>query len=414
MTVRPLAVAPAFALLAGLGLAAGTLAGCTSDDASAPGATDGGSLDGTTTAPNDGGTSGADGQAGDAATGSADGSAGDDGGSTGDDGGDSDAGGSSGPCPTGNVPGAITTTNASCLVFTPTITGANATFNHYALSPLSGGNGKLLLFLNGTNAHPSEQIATPTKNFYNAATSLGYQVLALSYHSIETIGMQCNCVDSCYFPSRETVIRGVYQDGGAADLEGDGGIRVDEGIAGRAELALRWLAANDAAHGWSAYLTAAAPSAPPETQIDWTKIVVAGHSQGGGHAAAVGKLFPVARVVQLSATCDTVTPPDECSHTTGTIADATPAAWMTRTDGIWATPATSYWGLDAKTVYDGNTWVSGDGDCFLHAQVWQNEQEPAAQIDDDGGVCGATTSLENHNASIGCEDNFPIWKAMLE
>ena len=177
---------------------------------------------------------------------------------------------------------------------------------------------------------------------------------------------------------------------------------------------MRWLAANDAAHGWSSYLTTADPSSPPETQIDWTKIVVAGHSQGGGHAAAVGKLFPVARVVQLSASCDAVLPAGDCSHTTGTYDEATPAQWTSRSAGTWATPATSYWGLDAKTVIDGGAWVSGDGNCFLHAQIWQDEQEPTTQIDDDGGVCGATTSVENHNASIDCDDNFPVWKKMLE
>jgi hypothetical protein len=400
--------------LLGLLVTVTALVGCSSDDDGAGSPGDGGLLDGTTTgSPGDSGGPGA-GDAGDATTGTVDGSSG------GDDGGDaSDDAGTGGPCPTGNVAGAITTPNATCLVFPPTATGAsaqgeNATNVHYALTPASGANGKLVLFLNGTGAHPSDSIADPTKNFYNAATADGYQVLALSYHSLETVADQCSCVDSCYFPSRETLTRGVVQSGAAADLQADGGIRVDEGIAGRAALALRWLVTHDPTHGWSSYLTAADPGAAPETQIDWTKIVVAGHSQGGGHAAAVGKLFPVARVVQLSATCDTVAPPADCSRATGTISEASPATWTARSNGTWQTPASAYWGLDAKTVFDGGTWVSGDGNCFLHAQIWQNEQEPATQIDDDGGVCGATTSVQNHNASIDCDENFPVWKAMLE
>jgi hypothetical protein len=401
------------------------LSGCTSDPSGGAPEGDGGGADGATS-PGDGGGGGGgtgDGGMADATTGS-DGSPGDDGGasgdaSSGDDGGGGD-GGFSGPCPTGNHAGAIDNPDAVCLAFTPTITGAsplgeNADEPHYALSPTSGANGKLVLFFNGTSAHPSDSIADATKNFYNAATSLGYQVLALSYHSIETVASQCSCAETCYFPTRESIIRGVYQTGAASDLQADGGIRLDEGIAGRTELALRWLAANDSTHAWASFLTSAAPSAPPETQIDWSKIVVAGHSQGGGHAAAVGKLFAVSRVIQLSATCDTVVPAVDCNRATGTAAEASPATWTTRTVGTWATPATSYWGLDAKTVLDdAGAWVSGDGNCFIHAEVWQNEQEPASQIDDDGGVCDASTSTENHNASIDCDENFPVWKVMLK
>jgi hypothetical protein len=333
-----------------------------------------------------------------------------------DDAGSCDEGdaGTSGPCPTTGA-GSIATPGGECLVFTPTATGAscageNANALEYAISPDTNANGKLVLFINGTLSHPSESIASPTKNFYNAAAQLGYQVLAISYRSDETIADQCDCVDACYFPSRESVIRGVYQTGASCDLTN---IRVDEGSAGRAALALQWLATHDASHGWSSYLTSAAPTAPPETQIDWSKIVTAGHSQGGGHAAACGKLFPVARVVQLSASCDTVTPPGECSHTTGSIADATPASWTSATNGVWQTPPASYWGLDIQTVYDGNTWVSGDGACFLHAAIWQDEGMSAAQENDDAAICGATTIVQNHDASIACDGNFAAWQTML-
>ena len=77
----------------------------------------------------------------------------------------------------------------------------------------------------------------------------------------------CEATASCYFPSRQTLILGVYQPGAVADLSQ---IHV--------------------------FLVAAAPGASPEQQIAWSKMVVAGHSQGGGHSAAIDKLFPVARV----------------------------------------------------------------------------------------------------------------------
>jgi len=50
----------------------------------------------------------------------------------------------------------------------------------------------------------------------------------------------------------------------------------------------------DAAGNWAQYLDAS-------NQLKWDKIVVAGHSQGGGHAGIIGKNKRVARVIMLAA-----------------------------------------------------------------------------------------------------------------
>ncbi len=315
------------------------------------------------------------------------------------------------PCPTSGV-GGIDVPGARCVVFPPTATGAdpsgeNASVNEYALAPNSKANGQLVLFFNGSGGHPANQIASPTQSFYGAAVGLGYHVLAVSYLSNETIAMQCACADACYLPSRESIVRGVLQTGAAADLKS---LRVDEGISGRAALALRFLAQTDPSHGWSAFLTSAASSAPPEQQIDWTKVVAAGHSQGGGHAAVVGKLFPVARVVQLSSTCDAAYPGGACVGAS----TATPATWTSASNGTWRTPASVFWGLDIETVTSGDAWVSGDGLCFLHAEIWQDEGLSSSHQDDQAATCGASTSLQNHDASIACAGNYAQWQAMLK
>jgi hypothetical protein len=325
-------------------------------------------------------------------------------------------GGTAGPCPTTGA-GAIKTPGATCLVFPPTVTGAsaageNAANVNYAIAPDSGANGQLVLFLNGSGGHPSEQIASPTESFYGAAAGLGYHVLAVSYRSNETIAEQCVCADACYFPSRQTVITGTLEPGASPDLQSPL-MRVDESIAGRAALALQWLVANDPTHGWDAFLTSASASAPPDTQIDWPKVVAAGHSQGGGHAAAIGKLYPVARVVQLSATCDAALSTANCSHAADPSL-ATPATWTSRENGTWQTPASVFWGLDIKTVFSGGAWASGDGTCYLHAAIWQNEGLLAAMQNDGAAICTATTSVENHDASIACAQNFANWQAMLK
>ena len=54
---------------------------------------------------------------------------------------------------------------------------------------------------------------------------------------------------------------------------------------------LAHLEANHPGEGWGTFLEGAAPR--------WESIAVAGHSQGGGHAANIGRLHGVARVIMF-------------------------------------------------------------------------------------------------------------------
>jgi hypothetical protein len=306
-------------------------------------------------------------------------------------------------------PASLIQTPGSCYAVLPTAAGASAGGENsgnpsIALSPdpAATARGQLVLFFNGSGGKPTDDIASPTVNFYDTAASLGYAVLAVSYLSNETIAKQCTPSgasapsDACYFPSRETVIRGVYQPGAASDLAG---IVVDEGIAGRTLLTLEYLAANDPGGGWGAFFTRGAPGASPESQIAWEKVVTAGHSQGGGHAAAIGKLFPVARVAQLSSTCDAL------DYTT-------PATWTAGATAPWASDPAQFWGLGTKTVFTNGAPSGGDTTCFAHLAVWTNLGMVASHQNDGAIVCSKVTS--DHGASIGCPDNAPAWKAMLQ
>ncbi len=289
----------------------------------------------------------------------------------------------------------------TCLTVTPAETGAaaagvNALAPSYALFPATGANGKLVLFLNGSTGHPAESIATPDTNFYTAATSLGYAVLALSYRSDQEVATLCAGVDACFFPTRQTIIAGVYQTGAAATLQD---VTLDEGITDRAVLALRWLGEHDAGHAWSSFLQSADGGSDPGAELAWGNIVVAGHSQGGGHAAAIGKLFAVNRVLQLSATCDEV--------------KGVPATWLMGTTGTWKTkPALLYYGLDVATTFSGGVPTGGDTTCPTHALGWQSLGMTAARSDDAGGTCSTVALV--HNASILCADNEAAWQSMLE
>jgi hypothetical protein len=302
------------------------------------------------------------------------------------------------PCPTSGS-GGVLAPDTECLLVTPAQTGAsttgqNATVTSYALAPNAGGSGKLVLFFNSSDSHPAAMVASPTQSFYTAATSLGHSVIAISYASQQIIGALC-ATDACFAATRETIIAGEFKSGASATLEG---IQLDEGIVWRVAALLRWLAANDSSHGWSTFLVPSSSSLPPDQQIAWSRIISVGHSQGGGHAAMVGKLYSVLRVAQLSSTCDAL--------------DGTPVTWTSASNGSWMTNPNGFYGLAAPTTFTGDKPTGGDTTCPYHTAVWTNLGMIVARSNNAAATCGMTG--DTHGASIGCADNFAAWQFLLE
>lgn len=298
-----------------------------------------------------------------------------------------DAGpGVSHPCPTSGA-GAIIATGA-CVVFTPAESGAastgeNANKEQYALEPVGVPKGALVLQLNGSGGSPAGQIADPSRNFYNAAAQAGFHVIGLAYRSAQAIGAVCLNAPACFEPTRTSVITGVFVAGAAPGLAT---IRLDEGIVWRLEAALRVLAADHPAAGWDQFLVD--PTAPdPAQRIAWGKLVASGHSQGGGHAALLGKLYPLRQVLQLSSTCDEV--------------GGTPAPWTMGPSGFLTDPATKYVGLGSPA----------DTICPAHVAVWNTLGMAVANQHDDAATCGV--SGNTHGVTISCVDNFTRWSQLL-
>lgn len=305
------------------------------------------------------------------------------------------------PCPVSG-PRSFTLPATSCFTVTPAeagaaATGDNATEPSYAVAPDSGANGKLMLWLNGSGGHPGgkEALPDPTKNVLAAAASLGYAVLAVSYASTTSVGSLCKQTAGCFLPTRKSIILGVPQAGAASGIAM---IQIDEGIVDRAARALAYLAARDPSHGWGAFLSSVDTSIPAEQRIRWSAVTAAGHSQGGGHAAAIGKLFAVARVLQFSATCDNV--------------GGVPAGWTGAANGTWATDPSMFYGLGAPTTFTNGVATDGDLTCPTHLASWQNEGMIASHQNDAAATCGMAG--DTHGASAGCTDNYPAWLSMLK
>ena len=168
--------------------------------------------------------------------------------------------------------------------------------------------GKLVLFLVGTGAS-----ATPMWTMDSIYASMGYYAITLDYEDNVVAASLGNDSDSAAF--------GNYRDEIVTGAQVSNAVNVDSAnsILNRFQKLLVYLAQSDTAGDWSQFLQNGEPV--------WNHIIVAGHSQGSGHAAYIGKMFDVSRVLMFSGPQDFMTIYNR------------PAPWLYEKG---ATPPTSY------------------------------------------------------------------------
>lgn len=278
---------------------------------------------------------------------------------------------------------------AGCFLLSPAeaglpASGHGATVNQVALRPATATRDELLLFLNGSGGAPLGVVSDPANNFYTAALDEGLHVLAVSYRSDQAIGVLCPTGspnrDGCYEPTRTSLLTGRPQRGAASELDD---ITPDEGVYTRALAALTLLALRDPDGGWESFFDAS--TSDPEASLRWDKLLVAGHSQGGGHVALFGKRHAVARVVMLAAPCDS--------------AGGRPATWLTRSPD-YQTAATRFFGLGAAS----------DPICPSQFDAWTALGMAPQAGDDTANLC---PSADAHGAPAVCVENKSRWRDLL-
>ncbi len=175
-----------------------------------------------------------------------------------------------------------------------------ATEPHVVINPPASvaAAGRLLVFLPGTEGVPALY-----RQVLRTGAARGYHAIGLNYPNGLAVGVLCaGATDpDCFWDIRREVITG-------RDLSARVSVAEPEAIDTRLGKALEYLAQRYPDEGWSQFLDSGVPV--------WSRIVVAGHSQGGGHAAVIAKLRPVARAVYFAAPADW-----------DGLTDA-PAAWM--------------------------------------------------------------------------------------
>lgn len=143
---------------------------------------------------------------------------------------------------------------------------------------------QLFVFLPGTGG-----VAINTREINWTAADLGFHAINLTYPNDEAINDLCSATADldCYANARLEVLDGINRST-LVDVSRANSI---ENRLIKLLIYLRTQSPND---NWGQFLI-------NDSTLDWSKIIITGHSQGGGHAAIIGRYHAVARVIMFAA-----------------------------------------------------------------------------------------------------------------
>jgi hypothetical protein len=147
---------------------------------------------------------------------------------------------------------------------------------------------ELVVFLPGTHGKPHDFMT-----LQKSIATGGYRVVSLMYNDDSLERGVCGAQNDprCSGAFRRERIFGNVPDAPVQNTK-------EESIVSRLVNLLKYEAQANPKEGWEAYLSGDQPN--------WPMIVIAGHSQGAGHAAYIAKYEPVARAVLFSGGPDAV------------------------------------------------------------------------------------------------------------
>lgn len=150
-----------------------------------------------------------------------------------------------------------------------------------AYDPGVASNHQLFFFIGGTGSNPAGSLGID-KTF----AEWGYHVVSIDYEN--------NLITTALAHSLDPTAFGRYREAIVTGAPVSDRIKVDfaNSITNRFQKLLIYLAGHDPKGGWGEFLKDGQPA--------WGRIIVGGHSQGSGHAAYIGKMFHVDRVLIFS------------------------------------------------------------------------------------------------------------------
>lgn len=283
-------------------------------------------------------------------------------------------------------------------------TADNADDYHVIIPPVSGVTpvNKLFVFLPGTDGVPNMY-----QLILKAGASRGYHTIGLAYWNQQAIGVLCapgNTDDAnCFWDARRAVITG---DADSPDIA----ISKPNSIVTRLTKAITYLNTTYPTEGWGQYLLNGAP--------DWSKIVVGGHSQGGGHAGVMSKLYSMSRA------CYFASPPDWDLTTNSTApwesyANVTPASLQYGFAGLqdpsvpWA-ELSQIWNVLGLSAFGGAVQVDNVASPYGNSHMLTTDAQPNTSTDDPGTPLHGVTVRDAFTplTSTGTPLFDPVWAYM--
>jgi hypothetical protein len=190
-------------------------------------------------------------------------------------------------------------------------------------SPVVSPQGELVVFLPGTQGRPTQYTY-----ILRTAADLGFHAIGLNYPNQTAMGSLCRTSNNadCYWTARNEVIFG-----DRVPVDGQTDISPADSIVNRLSKLLVWMDQQHPDEGWGQFLLV-------DDTVDWSKVVLVGHSQGGGYVGVMAKTVVLDRAVYFSS-------PDDWNALT----DA-PANWTLIKPNV--TPADRQYGFgsDADTL----------------------------------------------------------------
>lgn len=162
----------------------------------------------------------------------------------------------------------------------PMVVGFNS--QHYVYVDTFALKNKLFVFLPGTTGSPQFY-----KLIVKKAASMGYHSIGLMYPNNSDLytAAASNADNTQFGKCRQEIFDGTDQSAGV-------NVNYPNCIQRRLYDLLFYLQQQDTLHNWGQFIS--------NNDVVWSKIVIAGHSQGGGHALYISKQVSVERAISFS------------------------------------------------------------------------------------------------------------------
>ena len=277
--------------------------------------------------------------------------------------------------------------NVSILVH-PNQTDANySTSNksHFIVRNTKNHLNKLMLFIGGSFSSPDDYTFISEH-----AASIGFDVISISYPNDVPAASLASSSDQFAFDN--------YRDEVCFGNQISNDVEVDflNSINTRTIKLIQYLESIYPEQNWNQYLT-------PSNNIDWKKIVVAGHSQGAGHACYLGKKKLIERVIMFSG------PNDYSTHFNS------PANWLSD-DGL--TELSKQYALlhinDEIISYDFQVLNLKDLGILTLSEEPLLVDNLSSPYNNKNALSLNILASSNHNSTVGGNAKLPnIWTYLL-